>query len=256
MSSAENDLSESGVRPPAPYDEPRIPRRPGDLEVVEAIKFGWEKVKEHPISVAIALVFALISQVIGFITGGIKLALIMGMDDQHAAQIIGVFIDLASIPFSMALTAYLTIGVVRISMNVLAGRPPELPQLFSGTEFLVPMVLAALLVGLGTMAGMFLCIVPGVIIALGTQFYGFCVVDRRLGAWEAIVESWRLTDGFKGQLFVFALLAFLVMFAGLIACGVGVLVAIPVLWFAHARIYDILSGGAVGGPREIEQVFA
>ncbi|MFH1463348.1 MAG: hypothetical protein ABIO70_03075 [Pseudomonadota bacterium] len=112
--------------------------------------------------------------------------------------------------------------------------------MFSVGSLYLSGLLASLLVGLATLAGFCLLIVPGVIIALGTMLYIYAIVDQDLGPVESLKESWRLTDGEKGRLFLWGLTCFGLMLAGFLVCCVGALVTGPICGIGTAMIYDNL----------------
>ena len=67
-------------------------------------------------------------------------------------------------------------------------------------------------------------------------------MDRNLGPIDALEESWRLTDGHKGNIFVFRLLVVALFCAGLCACCVGILLVMPLVHIGTMYIYLRLSG--------------
>ncbi|GAC1366127.1 MAG: hypothetical protein NVSMB47_17410 [Polyangiales bacterium] len=133
-------------------------------------------------------------------------------------------------------------GVNRFCLNVVRGRPYALGDVFGEVRLFLPYLALNLIVSMAVGVGMLLLVVPGVILALGWSLAEPLLVDRALGPIDALRESWRLTDGHKGALFVFALLVVGVVLLGACACGVGVFVAVPVVWLARAWIYTRLSG--------------
>lgn len=137
-------------------------------------------------------------------------------------------------------SVFLSLGMIRLLLNVIRGTGATIADLFSGGRFLVPGVLASLLVGAGVILGLAVLIVPGVILALGWMFVQPLIVDRALGPVEAIQESWRLTRGEKGGLFLWMLVCVGLCLLGLMACGVGLLVAAPVCGLGTLLIYEDL----------------
>jgi hypothetical protein len=71
-----------------------------------------------------------------------------------------------------------------------------------GGSVALPLFACNLILGLGVGLAMLLLIVPGVILALGWCAAGPSVVVSRQGPIEALGESWGLTGGHKGSLFV------------------------------------------------------
>ena len=100
------------------------------------------------------------------------------------------------------------------------------------------MFVGQLLFTLAMFVGFMLCIVPGVLIALGCQFYAFYVVDKQVSGVDGLKSSWAATQGQRGNLFVLALVLFGVMLLGAAACCVGfLLIAAPMQILAQAYVY-------------------
>ena len=76
--------------------------------------------------------------------------------------------------------------------------------------FVARSICASIVVVLGSI----LCLVPGIIVGLGISQYSYLVVDQGLGGVDALKKSWEMTNGHKMNLFLFGLLAFLVVIAG------------------------------------------
>jgi uncharacterized membrane protein len=92
--------------------------------------------------------------------------------------------------------------------------------------------------------GLVLLIVPGLIAMVLFMFSTFLVIDRGLGPIDALKASMEMTRGNRWPLFGFILLCLLILFVGVLALGVGLLVAAPVAGIAFAYAYRLLSGGA------------
>ncbi len=80
--------------------------------------------------------------------------------------------------------------------------------------------------------------------ALGVQFASVYVIDANMGPFEALNASWRATRGHKWMLFLFILVCIGVALAGTVACCVGIFVASPLIYLAHAIIFTRISGRA------------
>ena len=98
---------------------------------------------------------------------------------------------------------------------------------------------------LGTLVGIVLLIIPGLIWAFMTWFTMYFVVDGRGDAVESIKGSINLVKNNFGELFVLMLLCIGVTILGVIALFVGILVAIPVVYLAGAYAYRTLQGQPV-----------
>ena len=155
-----------------------------------------------------------------------------------------VMISLAIGLVSMVVNVFLSLGYARILLRIVRRERPDFMLLFSGLPYLVPGLVANLLVGIGAALGCLLLIVPGVILMLGWSFFMFLIVDKGCGPIEALKESWRITDGEKGPLFLWFLVCGLLVAAGIMACCVGVFVSGPLCGIGTALIYVKLQHGS------------
>jgi uncharacterized membrane protein len=195
--------------------------------------------KREPMSILVLFVAVLVANVVSGLGATFHWILILQNDPRLAA--IGLAVYGASSLVGLAISIWMQMGITRYAIKLARRQPAGFEDIFAGDPFW-SFLGAGILVGLGVFGGMLLCIVPGIILALGWFFNAQLVVDRRMGALDAISESWRLTKGHKGDLFLFALLSIGVVLLGELACCVGVLVAIPVVTTAIAYIYLKLTG--------------
>jgi uncharacterized membrane protein len=115
-------------------------------------------------------------------------------------------------------------------------------MMFSGGDVYLKMLATRILQTFAALIGCLLLIVPGVILTTGFSQAEYYVADAGLGPIAAMRESWRVTDGQKLPLFGFALLARVIMVAGLFACCLGLFVSIPFGEIATAIVFVRMSG--------------
>lgn len=109
-------------------------------------------------------------------------------------------------------------------------------------------VLLGVVIGLSPVLGFLLAllmIVPALAIAVLTLFATVAIVDRNLAPIDGIKEAWRVTKANFGQVALVGLVVAALLIAGVLACGVGVLVAMPVAYLVVTYAYRKLSGGTV-----------
>ncbi len=106
-------------------------------------------------------------------------------------------------------------------------------------------LVAKIIVGIFTVIGLVLLIIPGIIVMIATAFTSFIIVEKHfnpswknLAFWSAIKQSFEMTKGIKMKIFLFALAAIGVNILGLIALGIGVLVTMPITIIAFAHLYN------------------
>lgn len=101
--------------------------------------------------------------------------------------------------------------------------------------------LATLLFGLAVFGGIILLLIPGVIFSLMFMFYGYVLNEQDLDSIEALKASAGLTRGHKGRLFLFVLATLGVNLLGALCVLLGLLVTVPLTFFATAHIYRQLT---------------
>jgi uncharacterized membrane protein len=114
-------------------------------------------------------------------------------------------------------------------------------------------VVASAFVMIGVIAGTFLLVLPGVIVYLRTRFVPYLVADAGLGAFEAIRESFRLTQGLGGTLLGIWLGGLALSFCGMLLLGLGLVPAL--IWWdlANASLYHAVGVvPARAGPQDGE----
>ncbi|MEZ0353150.1 hypothetical protein [Mycobacterium sp. pR1184] len=249
--------------PPGGYPPPSGLGGYGDqaspqFDVTQAFKWAWGKFQQNIatlvvpvlIYVAVITIFALIAALLPMVFGE---STSTTYTDSYGETTSGV--DIAYGPASIAVMVvgyvllfiaaiYMHAGVTTGCLDIADGKPVTIGTFFKprniGAVFVV-----ALLIGLGTVVGSILCIIPGVIFAFVTLFAIPFVVDRSLSPTEAIKASIATT---RANL-VPALLSWLVQYAvvlvGELLCGVGMIAAIPVAALIQVYTYRKLSGGQV-----------
>jgi len=90
------------------------------------------------------------------------------------------------------------------------------------------------------MLGFILFLIPGIIWSIKYMYVPYLVLDKSLDTNEAFKASADMTDGIKWQLIGFSLVGGLIGIAGMLALGIGLLVAMPVVYIATFMLYDRL----------------
>ena len=105
--------------------------------------------------------------------------------------------------------------------------------------------LAGFVTGLLTWLG-FLLILPGIYLLVAWMFTLPLVVDKRLDFWSAMELSRKVVTKHWFKFLGFGLVLWLLMFAGVLALIVGVLVMTPLVLAALMYAYEDIFGGATG----------
>jgi uncharacterized membrane protein len=118
------------------------------------------------------------------------------------------------------------------------GGKPEVGDLFVAfrdvyLQAVLAGVLTSVIIGVATV----FLIVPGIIAAVRLAWVPYLVTDERLAAVDAIKESWARTRGYGWTIFAIWLLAIPLALLGLLAFGVGIIVAMMWVQLAAAVLY-------------------
>ena len=107
-------------------------------------------------------------------------------------------------------------GLYKGALAVVDGQPFSMGQMFEGWDK-GQVAIAAILIGVATAIGSFLCYVPGLIVGFLMMFTLLFIVDKQMQAVDAIKASFKLVTDNLGQTIVWALLAIVSTSS---ACGV------------------------------------
>jgi uncharacterized membrane protein len=224
--------------PPAYVPQAQGPGTPQPWEIGEVISAAFEAFKAN----WVVLVFAhLLGGILAAVPSFVPVILVAsGAIEVESAEYWGIYGACMFVVFTV--DAFLYVGLWRIALAAARGQRPEFALLFSGGSRFLAMFGTFWLLALTLGIGYALLVVPGVILGLGLYMAVLFVVDQNMGPIDAMKASWNATQGYKGRLFLFALLAFGMILAGYVACFVGVFAVIPILSVASAIIYLRLTG--------------
>lgn len=194
----------------------------------EVIMAGWEKFKAHMFFLLMLLGILFVSQII---FGSLE----------EATKEMGALSDVVSIVASL-LTMFINLGFIKLYLDLVDNNTEgKFGTIFAPNQLFWSYLGASILFTLAMGIGFLLLIIPGIYIAVKYQFYGELIVDKKMGALEALKKSGEITDGVKWQLFGFSLALVGVNILGALALGIGLLVTIPVSTVAYIMVYRKLS---------------
>ena len=252
--------------PPSNYPPPPPPATgpvDGPWNVGAAFSYGWAKFTANvgPILIAMLVLFivgAIISfiwfAVIGGITNSLTSPLQLSVDPTTGAITTsggggpGFFLTL--LLGALGLLVYYTVlgfvqaAVTRAALAITEGRPIEASTLLS-TDRLGPIAITALLVSVFTSIGYLFCGIGAVIVGFFLTFSMFFLIDQNLEPMDAIKASVAFVREHLGDLVVLYLASIAAYIVGVILCGVGLIVAVPVVVIATAYTYKKLTNQAV-----------
>lgn len=195
-----------------------------DFLIGEAIKYGWNIMKANLwFFVGVLIVAWLVT------------AIPRGIADRLQEDASGLSV-LFNIIYWIAQTI-ISIGIIKIALKFLADEKPRFAELFRFQGNFWRYVGSSILYGLIVAAGIILFIVPGIYWAIKFQFFGYCIVDQKLGPVEALRQSSKITYKVKWKLLGFGSVIAGINILGLICLFVGLFATIPTTMIAFAYIY-------------------
>ncbi len=188
------------------------------FSIKEAFKQGWSNTKKHieflTVSTFVFLVIYFILKVGSHGFSGLLLGL--------ASFIVGMLFD---------------IGMRRIGILIDSGQTPKADHFRSDLGLFLSVLWATVIVSVLSFIGFILFVIPGIIVVIRLSMAIYLILDKKLDAWAAVKESWRLTKGSSWKLLGFFILAFVVVIISIIPLGLGLIISIPFLSMTHAVIY-------------------
>ncbi len=262
-----------------PYAAPRAELRPrpivdedflGAIPVTidDILSRSWEIYKAR-MGICLAIVMGAVGLNFAFsiVTNLFQVGLTQAQIAPAAVALVGLFLSLVGVVIQLWLTAGQTVGMLRVAK----GRDVDFSALFSGGPYLLPIIGASLLTGLAIFGLIIACLIPVGIVAavvgsqspamIGVGIVAFLVVigalifislrlsqifylivDRGVGAVEAIGLSNRITKGREGQIFLVFLMSMAANIVGALACLVGLIFSVPFTYVLTSVLYVALTG--------------
>ena len=252
-----------GYPPPPPADGGFMPPPPGwgmpanRYSVGEALSWAWAKFTKNPVPLIVAtLIFGVIMVALNSVFQAVMQAVSpetftsidTGTDVfESTTQTVtagGIAVLLISTLVQLLVQAAISSGYYGGILDIANGQPVAIGSFFRPRN-IVSVVLAGLIVGVLSGIGLFLCIIPGLLVIIFTMFSTVAIVDRNLSPIDGIKTSFDIVKKNFGQTLLAGLTAAAIMFVGALLCGVGLLVAAPVAYLFLVYTYRKLSGGSV-----------
>jgi uncharacterized membrane protein len=194
-----------------------------------SIRAGWETFKKRPgIFIGASALAIIILWLISFLNATtIHMPVVFGIG-RVVVILLSVLVDM---------------GLINFFLN--ASRDPmqaKISDLWHPEPYLSYLG-ATLLVGILTLIGLILIIIPGLILALMWLFFKFLIVDKNLGPIQAMKERARLTKGHRLELLLLVLFAIVVNIIGAILFLVGLFFTVPITLLVMTSAYRALEKG-------------
>jgi uncharacterized membrane protein len=121
----------------------------------------------------------------------------------------------------------LLLGLVRLNQRILRGEQADANVLFSGFSEFGPALGLMIVSGILNALGYLLCILPGIYLAVAWSASWHLLADGRGSFWECMEISRRSITAHWGWALLLLIIAHLIGWVGVLACGVGLLLTLP-----------------------------
>lgn len=129
-------------------------------------------------------------------------------------------------------------------LDIANGRPVTIGSFFKPRS-VGSVIVASVIIGILSSIGYALFVLPGIAVTIFTMFTVIALLDRNLSPIDAIKTSFDIAKNNFVQVLLTLLVVFAVTVVGALLCGVGLLVALPVVALIEVYAYRKLSGGQV-----------
>lgn len=253
----------SAPPPSAPYEPPRGGGGSGEQKPAapgEAFNYGWLKFQQNVgeiLVVTVVAVLALIAfSVVSWIVSSVIWTAVIGhghnvcstnqftgqVSCNGAGKVAGLFFAqfFITIFVSFFLLYLVQMMLIRGGLMITYGEKIEVKKILS-TENLPQYALAAVIVAVVSTV---LCCF-GFVFFFFAQFFGFFILDKKMSALDGIKSSFQLVNKNLGTLIGFTIGVYIAFALGYVLCGIGLVVALPVVTIATAFMYRRLQGEPV-----------
>ncbi|CAN5399726.1 hypothetical protein BH11ACT7_BH11ACT7_31340 [soil metagenome] len=248
---------QGGYPPPPPGGYPGYPSAPA-FSVGDGISWAWNKFSKNAAALLVAtLAFAVVIVVVQSIIQGIAFAVspdrVTTYDSSDAGFEYSTSIALSGAGLAVTIIGYIVTLIVGAAitsaflggaLDIANGQPVSIGSFFR-PQRIGSFVVLSLLVGIITGIGYVLCVIPGLLASIFLLFSTIVMLDRNLSPVEAMKASFGIAKSNFGQVFLAWLVALALVIVGALLCGVGLLVAIPVVVLFEVYAYRKLTGGGV-----------
>jgi len=198
---------------------------------------AWRLYKRHWGVWSVAIVIVLLGNLI--VTGIVASVLGHNMGRHHGGYRwpITPIHGTAQYLANFAITGFFLAGMLRMASNQIRGRAPRVEDLFAIPNVWFDVVLGSVLYGAAIFVGSWFCFIPGLIAAGLFMFTLPLVVEAKLPATGAMIQSCHALKSQWLTATVFHFVLSLLAGSGALLCGIGVIFTGPLYCLSIAILY-------------------
>ena len=170
--------------------------------------------------------------------------LTVGTGDSVAAALVELLISLIMLP--------LGIGLGFLGIRRAAGKATPVSTLWEPYSDAIPIIVMFIMMTVLIVAGFFLLVLPGIYLAIAYSFAPYLIIEKKMGAWEALETSRKAITQYWWRYFGLMLLATLLFIVGSIPILIGLVWILPILGIATGEVFTKTFGADDGESLELE----
>lgn len=174
-----------------------------------------------------------------------------GGPDETAQMLFSIFFFggiFASIVLMGLLYVYVTMGQLRLMLQLVRGEPAKISDMFKVGRFYGRALLATFLFMLMVTCGYLLLIIPGIVLSVMFSLYLLVLVDQDVPAVESLRRAYRLSQGNLLAMFGAWMIVALISTLGNMVCSLVSLFSLGYMMLMAAVMYETARGGEISRP--------
>ncbi len=207
-----------------------------DFQIGAVIKEAWNLTDGVKITIHTGLFIYIVVYMLLMVlmtTMGLDPAPYIEEQRMAAAMAIGMLPGLLSIPIVYPMLA----GIIMMGIDKAAGRETSISRVFQYFSATIPLTVMAIIMTLLIYLGFMLLIIPGIYLSIAYLMAIPLIVEKDLGAWEALEVSRKSISKHWFKFFFLLTALMLIMIVSMLPLLIGTLWTVPMMFTAIGVLY-------------------
>ncbi len=131
----------------------------------------------------------------------------------------------------------LGVGFGRLGIRRAAGKETPVSTLWEPYSHAIPLIVMFVMMAVLIVAGFFLLVLPGIYLSIAYSFAPYLIVEKNMGAWEALETSRKAITQYWWRYFGLMLVALLLIIIGSIPLLIGLVWVFPIVAIATGEVF-------------------
>jgi len=118
-----------------------------------------------------------------------------------------------------------------------AGKETPVSTLWEPYSHAIPLIVMFVMMAVLIVAGFFLLVLPGIYLSIAYSFAPYLIVEKNMGAWEALETSRKAITQYWWRYFGLMLVALLLIIIGSIPLLIGLVWVFPIVAIATGEVF-------------------